>query len=131
MVRFFHSWDKWECYRSGFYKSDNCYSKDRQIELSRDIFLDLKLFDLLVKKVLSDWVHSSEHFLTSPGQNVIAWLGQAACAYAYRISNDISRHGYNAIDEKSKAAADSVALRNYEEWIKRVNSEERQLGLWV
>lgn len=130
MDRIFHPWHKWECYKNGFYKSDNNYSKEKQIKLSSEIFLDIVWFDKLLKKLLTEWNNSCEHFLTSPGQNVVAWLGQAACAYAYRISNDISRLGYNELSDNEKCIANKVAEENYKFWVERKETEERQIGLW-
>ena len=116
MDRIWHPYYLWEDYKSGFYKSECQLSKEEQIDLSKKLFEDKKDFEKILKKIITEWKYSCEHNLTNESLNKIAWLGQAACAYKYKISNDISREGYNLLSKKDKQEADKIAERMYTRW---------------
>ena len=116
MDRVWHPYYLWEDYKSGFYKSECEYDKDKQIKLSKELFENKKEFENILKKIIKEWKYSCEHNLTNESLNKIAWLGQAACAYKYKISNDISREGYNLLAKKDKIEADKIAEKIYIRW---------------
>lgn len=116
MDRIWHPYYLWEDYKSGFYKSETDLNKDEQIEVSKKLFQDKKEFNTVLRKIIKDWKYSCEHNLTNESLNKIAWLGQAACAYKYKISNDISREGYNLLNKEEKLEADKIAEKVLKRW---------------
>ena len=106
----------WEDYKSGFYKSECIFDKEEQIKLSQELLKNKKEFENILKKIIKEWQYSCKHNLTNESLNKIAWLGQAACAYKYKISNDISREGYNLLTKKEKQEADKIAEKIYTRW---------------
>lgn len=79
MKKIWHHWEKWECYKHGFYNSSppSGISSDQAKEMYRKFLSDLNKFENALKKVIKEWKYSCEHFLTNSSINKIAWLGQA------------------------------------------------------
>ena len=80
--RIFHTYDKWECHKAGFYasKREGWTNEQCKEEFIR-ILSDQELFDFILTKVTKEWKHSCEHYLTNRAMNRLAWLGQAAVCY--------------------------------------------------
>lgn len=118
MNRIYHTWDKWECYREGFFEvhppkgmtEDECHEK------YRDLLLDIPQFKAIMRCILRDWPNSVEHNLTNERMNRIAWMGQAALAYRYRIPARF-RGGYNLLSVEEQQVADQSALEVINEWM--------------
>lgn len=118
--RIFHTFDKWECNVAGFYETkppkgmtaDNCRA------YYRDLLTDIPEFERVLEGVIIDWVHSCEHYLTNSSMNRIAWLGQAALCYKYKIPSEF-RGGYGLLTEDQQLAADEAALRALNKWMER------------
>lgn len=117
-ARVFHTFDKWECYKAGFYETkpprgltaDNCRA------YYRELLADEPEFRRVLSHVVNEWVHSCEHYLTNSCMNRIAWLGQAALCYKYGIPAEF-RGGYGLLTEEQQLAADLAALDALNEWM--------------
>lgn len=115
--RVLHTWEKWECYRHGFYaESPTEMTQDEGEERYREFLADPARFGAALDVIVSDWKHSCEHYLTNDRMNRIAWLGQAAVAQAMRIPS-CCRGGYHRLTEPQKDAADSLALEYLNRWL--------------
>lgn len=116
--RVYHTWDKWECYRAGFYDErprDGLSVEDGE-ELYREFLADLDRFRSALQVVTSEWKHSCEHYLTNERMNRIAWLGQASVAQALNLPS-CCRGGYHKLTQDQKAAADALALEYLNRWL--------------
>ena len=115
--RIYHSWERWECFRAGFYAER---PKDMTVEEGqeryREFLADAARFEAALIGVTTEWKHSCEHYLTNDRMNRIAWLGQASVAYALGIPS-LCRGGYHALSEDQKSAADALALRYLNLWL--------------
>lgn len=115
--RIYHTWEKWECYRAGFYEEKpESMTQEEGEEKYREFLADLSAFDASLKVITESWPNSCEHYLTNERMNRIAWLGQAAVAQALRIPS-CCRGGYNRLTDEQKAAADDLALRYLNLWL--------------
>lgn len=116
--RILHTYDKWECYRHGFYseKPPGEMTQDQGEELYREFLADLPRFEAALQKVTSEWKHSCEHYLTNDRMNRIAWLGQASVACALAIPS-MCRGGYHRLTEQQKYDADMMALKYLNAWL--------------
>ncbi len=115
--RLLHTWDKWECYRHGFYaERPTDMTQDEGEEAYREFLSDLSRFGAALEVVTSEWKHSCEHYLTNDRMNRIAWLGQASVAQALRIPS-ACRGGYNRLTDAQKRAADALALEYLNRWL--------------
>tara|TARA_Y100001972_G_scaffold30349_1_gene37390 strand:- start:8256 stop:9407 length:1152 start_codon:yes stop_codon:yes gene_type:complete len=116
--RIFHTFDKWECHKSGFYKStkEGWTHEECENEFIR-VISDQSLFASILGKVITEWRYSCEHYLTNKSMNRIAWLGQAAVCYSSGVPSRYSNAWFK-IDEKTRSKADKTALIYLNKWLK-------------
>lgn len=115
--RKFHTFDKWECHKAGFYKSQKEGMTADQCRQGYVEFLgDIERFDAALSGVCNEWKHSCEHYLTNKAMNRIAWLGQAACCYDSGIPS-VFCSGFNLLSEEQKQAANLKALEWLNLWL--------------
>lgn len=118
MIRVFHTWDKWECYPAGFYedKPPDGLTQEQGESMYREFLADLPRFETALAGVIVEWRNSCEHYLSNERMNRIAWLGQAAMAYALKIPS-CCRGGYNRLSDTEKFSADQLALVYLNRWL--------------
>lgn len=116
--RVFHTYDKWECHKAGFYntKPPDGMTKDECIEAYRGFLADLDTFEEGLKLVIAEWKHSCEHYLTNKAMNRIAWLGQAAMCRMTGVSSEF-RGGFSMLTEEQQQAANELALVYLNKWL--------------
>lgn len=125
--RIFHTFDKWECYKAGFYASTHPTMNKEECE-SRypEVMSDESRFRKALSGVIDEWKHSCEHYLTNASMNRIAWLGQAALCYAEGIPS-VFRSGFNLLNDEDQHKANCIALEYLNKWLKRNGHEEVSL----
>ena len=127
--RIFHTFDKWECFKAGFYKTTIEGKTIEEAENEYAFFLsNEKEFRKALEKIITEWKHSCEHYLTNNSMNRIAWLGQSSACYAKGLPA-IFRGGFNLLTEKQQKKANNIALEYLNKWLekhgrKKVNLEE-------
>lgn len=114
--RIFHTWEKWECYRAGFYAELTGEELQAGEESYREFLSDPVAFTSALRAVITEWRYSCEHYLTNERMNRIAWLGQASVAYARGIPS-VCRGGFHRLTDEQKAAADDLALGALNSWL--------------
>ena len=126
-TRIFHTYDKWECEKAGFYKQNvDGMTADQCKAAYRDLLADLDRFRAAATAVINEWTHSCEHYLTNFAMNRIAWVGQAAMCYATGVPSKYCS-GYNLLTEEQKQAADLVALDVINDWMLQHGREPLEL----
>jgi hypothetical protein len=122
--RIFHTFDKWECHKAGFYASKKDGMTAEQCEkayagfLSNDI-----LFKDGLNGVINEWVNSCEHYLTNKAMNRIAWLGQSAMCYSTGIPSKFCS-GFNLLTIEQQNRANEIALEYLNKWMLKYNRPE-------
>lgn len=116
--RIYHGFDKWECYKAGFYaeRPPNGMSHEDGEAQYAEFLSDLGRFRHALEVVTGQWACSPEHYLTNDRMNRIAWLGQASVAQALGIPSGC-RGGYHKLTETQRAAADALALEYLNKWL--------------
>jgi len=115
--RIFHTYDKWECYKSGFYNSKKeGWTNEQCIEEFKRILSDQDLFAEILNKLIIDWKYSCEHYLTNKSMNRIAWLGQAAVCYHSGVPSTYSNAWFD-LDEVTTEKANKTALKYLNKWM--------------
>lgn len=115
--RIFHTYDKWECNKAGFYKSKkDGMTKEQCLAAYADFLRDDNLFRETLERVISEWKHSCEHYLTNKSMNRIAWLGQASMCYATGVPS-IFCSGFNFLTDEEKERANNTALEYLNRWL--------------
>ena len=122
--RVFHTYDKWECYKAGFYDTvkkgmtkEQCELEYAKLLSNEDAFRDA------LEHIISEWENSCEHYLTNKSMNRIAYLGQAALCYAKGIPSTF-RGGFHLLSEQQKDRANEIALEYLNKWLKENNRDE-------
>lgn len=122
--RIYHTYDKWECYKAGFYadRAPSGMTQEDGEEAYRLFLADIPKFEAALRVVTTQWKFSCEHYLTNDRMNRVAWLGQASVAQALGIPS-ICRGGYNRLSADQKAMADAKALEYLNKWLLANNRE--------
>jgi hypothetical protein len=131
--RIFHIYDKWECYKAGFYASTFKDKKAEECEkMYADFLSDDKRFRDALQKVITEWKHSCEHYLTNRSMNRIAWLGQASMCYATGVPSRYSG-GFNRLSEEQRVHANKIALEYLNKWLEanEMNEVSYEEGLSI
>lgn len=115
--RIFHTYDKWECEKAGFYKQsvDGMTAQECQAEYA-SFLSDLGRFEVAAIEVISNWKNSCEHYLTNSSMNRIAWIGQAAMCYETGIPSKFCS-GFNLLSVEQQESANNVALTILNKWL--------------
>lgn len=115
--RIFHTWDKWECYKAGFYNPTLNGNTKEECERMYEAFLtNDSVFSEALDFVITNWKHSCEHYLTNSAMNRIAWLGQAAACFAMGIPSSF-RGGFNLLTGEQAERANQIALNYLNKWL--------------
>lgn len=122
--RIFHTFEKWECHKAGFYANSKEGMTGEQCEKEYAEFLsDIPRFEEALNGVINEWINSCEHYLTNKAMNRIAWLGQAAMCYATGIPSKFCA-GFNLLtpDEQDKANLSALDALNF--WMTKYGRPE-------
>lgn len=125
--RVFHTYDKWECHKAGFYESAKPGVKKEAGEIAYAEFLgDDDKFRAALERVIAEWANSCEHYLTNVAMNRIAWLGQAAACIAEGLPQAYCG-GFNLLDDGAQDRANRTALEYLNRWLADRGSGEVEL----
>lgn len=122
--RVFHTYEKWECYKAGFYATTHLtMNKQQCLEAYRDFLSDDDRFESALEGVISEWKISCEHYLTNVAMNRIAWLGQASACYSMGIPSAF-RGGFSLLSDADQLKANLLALRYLNKWLSANGMEQ-------
>jgi ParB-like chromosome segregation protein Spo0J len=122
--RIFHTHEKWECHKAGFYANNKEGITADQCEKQYAEFLsDIPLFKEALNGVINEWINSCEHYLTNKAMNRIAWLGQAAMCYATGIPSKFCS-GFNLLTPEQQDKANLAALDALNFWMVKYGRTE-------
>lgn len=122
--RIFHTWEKWECHKAGFYGSKKEGMTADQCEKEYANYLsDSSRFSEGLQGVLDNWINSCEHYLTNKAMNRIAWLGQAAMCYSTGVPSKFCA-GFNLLTNEQQETANELALVYLNKWMVKYNRPE-------
>lgn len=122
--RIFHTFDKWECHKSGFYASKKEGMTSEECELAYAEYLSNEdRFRGGLDGVINNWINSCEHYLTNKSMNRIAWLGQAAMCYSTGVPSKFCA-GFNLLSPEQQDKANLIALDGLNFWMKKYNRDE-------
>jgi len=126
--RIFHTYDKWECYKAGFYNTKKeGWTNDQCEEEFKRILSDQNLFSEILNLLINDWKYSCEHYLTNKSMNRIAWLGQAAVCYHSGVPSKYSSAWFD-IPEEIREKANETALKYLNKWLIMNSRDEEGLN---
>jgi len=123
--RVFHTFDKWECQKAGFYESappDGMTKEDCE-NIYAKLLSNENYFRESLEGVINNWNNSCEHYLTNKAMNRIAWLGQASLCYSEGIPSAF-RSGFNLLSKKQQKKANEIALEYLNKWMDKTGRKE-------
>jgi ParB-like chromosome segregation protein Spo0J len=122
--RILHTWDKWECYRHGFYaeRPPAGMTQEDGEEAYREFLADINRFEAALQEVTENWRFSCEHYLTNDRMNRVAWLGQASVAQAMRVPS-LCRGGFRRLTEQQQYDANMMAVKYLNRWLERTGRD--------
>ena len=116
-TRIFHTYEKWECHKAGFYKSKKEGWTNEQCEQEYvRILSNEELFESILKNVITEWKYSCEHYLTNSSMNRIAWLGQASVCYHSGVPSCYSGAWF-LLTEEQQNTANKLAHKYLNLWL--------------
>ena len=122
--RRFHTYDKWECAKSSFYKSTHDTLSAEESKKAYAAFLGSdEEFRTAALGVIAEWENSCEQYLTNKSMNRIAWIGQASAAFAKGLPS-VFCSGFNLLTEEQQQKANETALDVLNIWMKKNNRPE-------
>jgi len=122
--RIFHTFDKWECYKAGFYESTKDGMTHEECECAyADVLSNIELFNSILEKVTTEWKYSCEHYLTNRYMNRIAWLGQASVCYHTGVPSRYSPAWFRLTKEQQESA-NVVAHKWLNIWLEKNSIEQ-------
>lgn len=125
--RIFHTYDKWECHKAGFYASrKDGITKEQGEKMYAEFLKDSSKFEKTLDAVITKWKYSCEHYLTNKSMNRIAWLGQASVCYSEGIPS-VYCVGFNLLTEREQNKANNIALKYLNKWLTKNNRAELEL----
>lgn len=126
--RIFHTYDKWECHKAGFYKSKKeGWTNEQCEEEFKRILSDELLFSEILNKLIIEWKYSCEHYLTNKSMNRIAWLGQAAVCFHSGVPSKFSSAWFD-LSEEIRDKANKVALKYLNKWMMLNNYDQEDFN---
>ena len=120
MHQIFHHWEKWECVKAGFFDSTPPagISADEARDMYRDFLADIPRFVAAMNRVINEWPHSCDQFLTNQSINKIAWMGQSAMCIETGVPSCF-RGGYKLLSPHQQRAANAAAEQMIMAWRKK------------
>lgn len=112
----FHSYEKWECYENGMYKSV-CFMDEH--EMIKDCMSLLSCPEWLYESMsmtTHSWFYSCEHFLSNKARNRQAYLGQAACCLIHGAPEYITKKAWGILSPYEQQKANEVADEVLKVW---------------
>ena len=128
--RIYHRWEKWECYKAGFYSKiplDGLTEYECKLAYA-SFFSDLKDFNIGIRSLFKNWKYSCEHFLTNRNINRVAWIGQASICIMYGVSS-YSKSGFKLLSEKEQSDANLMAKCALDIWVKYKINEKKNINI--
>jgi hypothetical protein len=122
--RIFHTYDKWECFKAGFYESKlNGKTNEECLQLYTELLSDVNKFEFALNRVITEWKFSCEHYLTNKAMNRIAWLGQASVCISTGVPSCYSSAWYE-IPIQKRQEANELALKYLNIWLSKNNKSQ-------
>lgn len=115
--RIFHTYEKWECAKAGFYENTKEGMTSDEAREAYAVFLrNSNKFKKAAESVIKEWKNSCEHYLTNKAMNRIAWIGQAAACYSEKLPS-VFCSGFNLLTPKEQEKANKIALVVLNKWL--------------
>jgi len=114
--RIYHSWEKWEDHKNGFYNNISGANKQEMIDKVIELFSDPEKTKEYMLMVINEWFYSCQHNLTNDSMNKIAYIGQGACCLYGGVPSTVTMEAWSKVPEENRVLADRIASDVLEIW---------------
>lgn len=128
----YHHFIHWEDWQNGQF-STTCDNENVLKEKCVYLLSNPKDLYVSMSNVVSNWHYSSAHNLSNIQSNRKAWLGQAACCYAFAAPDYVTKMAWNTLPVDVKRVANSIADKVISQWeidFFKLNVVKNQLSLF-
>ena len=105
---------KWEEVKFNMWGTTD--NKFEMLEWAIEFTGDAEKYGSWMLKVVDDWPGSCAHNLSNATQNRKAWIGHAACAYANKCPEDVTRKAWSFLTKEQQIKANAKAQAAIELW---------------
>ena len=102
------------CPDGGMWKDND--NKSIFIKKSKDLLCNIERFSETLMNLISNWKNSCGHNLSNISMNRIAWMGQAACYYECKSSEESTRFAWRLLTPEQQKLANSEAMKAILHW---------------
>lgn len=106
---------EWEDWKAGMYRDVSREDEERLTTAAASLLSDAHRLAAAMRDVTTQWKHASEANLHEPPNNR-AWLGQAACAFAADVPENLTRAAWGRLNDSQRTEANRIADRVIDEW---------------
>lgn len=124
MERIYHSWEKWEDHKHGFYNNVSGKDKKEMIQKVVDFFCDQKLTEKYMNKVINEWHYSCDHNLTNESMNHIAYIGQSAVCIYLGVPSTVTMEAWSKVPKEDQNKANVLAEKSIYKWNQQKNKNQ-------
>jgi len=129
MKRIYHHYLKWECYKNEMYLTKDI-NELKNINIVLDFFRNDNLFLDTGIEFIDKWKFTLQHHLSDDSINKIAYIGQLACNYKYKIPEITTKKAWYLLDENTQIKANRTAKLIIYKYLNN-EQENKQLSLFV
>jgi hypothetical protein len=106
---------EWEDWLNGMYRDVPSSDEEQLTSAAAGLLADRHRLASAMRDVTTHWKHASEANLHEPPNNR-SWLGQAACAFAVKAPEHLTRSAWGRLTDEQRMEANRIADRVIEEW---------------
>ena len=125
MKQKWYHYTMWEDFQNGMYDEVKEGRKERVLTAVK-LLTDLPALYEQMTRVSNEWKYATEQNFTNVNINHQAFLGQSACNIYGGVKEDETREAWGMLTNEQRYAANGIADRVYNEWVKRYERETNQ-----
>ena len=108
MIQIYYKYTEWEDFQNGMFET-KLKNEETLIDKAVELLSNEEMFFEVSLKVLDKWGVSSDVNLSNKNSNRQSWIGQAACCYAFKVPETLTRKAWNSLDNITKIKANLIA----------------------
>lgn len=122
--RAFVSYDKWECYQNGFYKTSKCDCCPEHVRETKSLLCNSDAFWSAMQRISKEWPLTTAVHLSNAGINRRAWLGQTSCFFMFGSCRICTVTAWAQMTNEQRNFANRTATYMIDEWTRQHSAAE-------
>lgn len=122
LIRIYHPYWEWEETKYNLW--GNVDDKEKYLQEAMELMKNTEAWGKCMMEVVKQWTNSCEHNLSNTSSNRKSWLGQAACAFALYLPEDITRQAWQYLTEEEREKANKKAEESINYWETKIYAKK-------